>query len=118
MNKLLYFILTLFVISCKGQDCKFLKEDFKTYNKAQSVILSTNFAVEDSVNTSSSSWIKNANYFSCNNKFGYLILETSSKKYIFKEVPVKIWNEFKKADSFGRFYNQKIRSKYQFILNK
>lgn len=118
MDRILYCLLTLFVFSCKGQDCNNLKDNFNTYSEAQSSISRTTFSTEDSVDTSKSSWIKEADYYSCDNKFGYLILETSSKKYIFKKVPIKIWNEFKKADSFGKFYNQKIRSNYQFILNK
>jgi len=118
MNRVLYLLLTLFVFSCKGQSCENLKDSFKTFKEAQFSILETKFSLEDSLDTSKSSWIKEANYFSCDDEFGYLILETSTKKYIFKKVPLKVWEGFKKADSFGKYYSQSIRGKYQFILNK
>lgn len=118
MNKTLLLLITLFVISCQGQDCKLLKEEFTTYSEALKTISNTSFDFKDSTDTSSSSWIKDANYFSCDTQYGYLVLKTSSKKYIFKRVPLQIWNEFKKANSFGKYYNQKIRNQYQFILSE
>lgn len=117
MDKTLLFLITLFAISCQGQDCNLSKENFTTYSQALTTISQTSFNFKDSVDTSSSSWIKGANFFSCDTQYGYLILKTSAKEYIFERVPIQIWNEFKKASSFGKYYNQKIRNHYQFILN-
>jgi hypothetical protein len=35
------------------------------------------------------------------------------KSYIHKNVPIQVWNEFKKATSFGKFYNRNIKGVYQ-----
>ncbi|WP_084148808.1 KTSC domain-containing protein [Arenibacter latericius] len=40
-------------------------------------------------------------------------VKTSKKTYIFKNVPIAIWNNFKEAPSFGTYYNKHIRDKFQ-----
>ena len=38
------------------------------------------------------------------------------KEYIFKGVPKYLWEEFKVAPSYGKFYHQFIKGKYYFYL--
>lgn len=115
MNKLLIITFLLFTLSCKGQDCETLPLTYTSYSEAVKKITSATFNFTDSVNTSSSSWIRNADFYSCDGKQGYLIMKTSKKNYIFKNVPAQVWSSFKGATSFGKFYNKNIRGKYKLI---
>ncbi len=72
-------------------------------------ITSAKFKYVDEANTSKSSWIRGAKYYSCNSQLGYLIISINGKKYIHKDVPIKVWRDFKKANSFGSFYNNKLK---------
>lgn len=113
---LLLSFIALLSISCNSQNCSDLKEDFTTYEQAKRSIEKTNFTLSDTCNTSKSSWILGAEYYSCNNKNGYFLIKTKKKTYIHKNLPKGMWNEFRKADSFGKFYNSKIKGKYQLII--
>ncbi len=117
MKKLLFILLFIGITSCNSQNCEDISTTFTTYKEIISVIDTTNFTLEDDVNTSKSSWIRNANYYSCDNKIGFFVLKTNKKNYVFEKVPVSIWKQFKNADSFGRFYNSNIKNKYHLYLN-
>lgn len=116
MIKLFQILTLLCLFSCKAQDCENLPKTYTSYSEAVSTITSASFTIEDSVDTSSSSWIAGAGFYSCDSVEGYLILETSKKNYVFKEVPLSIWKEFKIASSFGTYYNSYIRGKYQLAI--
>ena len=63
----------------------------------------------DSFNTLRSSFIEKA-YYDIDNQ--YLILNLSWTNYHRCDVPEYIWNEFKKADSLGKYYNNYIKWEY------
>lgn len=118
MKNICLVLSLLFFCSCTGQPCEKLQENFTSYNEAKSKIEKAYFNFTDKVNTSKSSWVTNAKFYSCNNQDGYFILETSKKNYIFQGLPISIWKDFKSAESFGSYYNKFIRGKYRLILEK
>ena len=113
MLRLFSLLLILFTFSCKSQDCDTLPISFNSYKQATQTIPNTGFNYSDDVNTSQSSWIRTAKYYSCDEAYGFLILVTDKKDYIFQDVPLDIWKGFKNADSFGKYYNNYIRNMYQ-----
>lgn len=115
-NLIILFISFLTFTSCNGQDCNTIQNDFDSYKSALKTIKSSNFQISENCDTSKSSWIYNAEYFSCNKKTGFLLIKTKSKTYIHKEVPIEKWNEFKKGESFGKYYNKNIKNRFQLIL--
>jgi hypothetical protein len=116
--KNLFYIYFLFVsISCDTLNCTDFPTNFSSYNVIKETIEQTSFPFYDSVDTSKSTWIKKAEFYSCNNVTGFLILSTKNKEYIFKDVPIEIWYNFKKAPSYGSYYHKFIRNKYFFYLN-
>jgi len=118
LNFIKYFLFVFVFISssCNSQNCKELEGNFSNYEQAKKSIESTNFTISDKCNTSKSSWILGAEYYSCDKQTGYFFLRTNKKTYIHKDLPKELWNEFKNADSFGKFYNGKIKGKYQLII--
>jgi len=114
----LSFIISIltFNISCGGKDCNLIDGNFDSYKHAMQVIKSSDFEFSDHCDTSKSSWIYSAEYYSCDGKTGYFIIETKSKNYIHSEVPIEMWYEFKNADSFGKYYNRRIKGRFRLTL--
>lgn len=116
MRKII-FIFFLFIVSCSKKDCSDINSNFTSYKNAIEVVQNTSFQIEEKVNTDSS-WIDSIEYFSCDEASGYLIVNTKKGgSYIHENVPIHVWDEFKNADSFGRFYNQNIKGNYYLDIN-
>jgi hypothetical protein len=116
----LFYVLILALApltSLFSQDCKLMPAHFTSYNAATAWVKKASFKFTDNVNTSKSSWIRSASYYSCDGKTGFFIFSTDDMEYIHANMPVSIWNEFKHADSFGKYYNLNIKHRYQYYLN-
>ena len=98
--------------------CDQLPTTYSNYNKAISIIKTASFKIKESANTSKSSWINSASYFSCDGNTGYFIFVAKGKEYIHIGVPYSVWSVFKSAESFGSFYNKNIKHKYHLYLNQ
>ncbi len=115
--KFILLILTVLLLTtCTGQDCSKIDNDFESYKTALKIIKASEFKITEICDTSKSSWIYNAKYYSCNGITGFFLIETKSKTYIHPEVPIEKWNEFKKTESFGKYYNQNIKNRFQLLL--
>ena len=110
----LTFTFSLLFSNCRRKNCEQLSNNFGTFNEAINKIKSTRFRIEEEVNTSRSSWVKWASFYSCDGNYGYFILKTDKEEYLYSGMPYIIWQQFKDASSFGVFYNEKI--KHQYIL--
>lgn len=87
MKTKIFFFITLSLLvsitSCsQKKDCDQIAKQFETYDKAVEQIKSINFKIQETLNTSKSSWIKNASYYSCDGITGYFILKTSKKEIL------------------------------------
>jgi len=114
--KILFFV-TIIITSCNHKNCSEINLNFTFYKNAIGVVQNSSFAIEEKLDTNSS-WIDSIEYYSCDEASGYLIVNTKKgKSYIHKSVPIQVWNEFKNAGSFGRFYNQNIKGNYCLEIN-
>ena len=117
MRKLFFYFLCIVALNaCVQTDCNKLKQKFSSYNEAISIIKSTNFTFTDNVNTSRSSWVRGASFYSCNKQLGYFIIKTDERNYIHKDLPISVWYNFKKTSSYGSYYNRYIKNRYQLYL--
>jgi len=104
------------VIGCNAQNCKELKQ-FKSFEEALVEIKNSDFNIKETADVLKSSWIKNANFYSCDESVGYLIIMTSKRKeYIHENVPLYLWRQFRNSDSLGKFYNSNFKNKYKLQL--
>jgi hypothetical protein len=117
-NRLKYLLIVLTLIGCQTHECNDIPLKFISFEEANSTIKRTQFVFSDNINTSKSSWIRDANYYSCDNQTGYFLIKTDDQEYIYINLPITIWNEFKASTSFGKYYNKNIKNKYQLILSK
>jgi hypothetical protein len=107
-----------FIVACSRTDCDQLPKKFSSCDEAVKTIKATHFKVEESVNTSKSSWVRGAYYYSCDGVPGFFILKTDNQYYLYSNVPSEIWQGLKNSKSFGSYYNQYIKDKYVFNLNQ
>ena len=107
----------LFCISCTAdaqQSCEQLEDKYVDADRMVSLLGQTSFSFSEQFDTSQSSWIKAASFYSCDGAKGYFVLRTSKKVYLYKDVPKDLWSRFKQADSLGSFYNRQIKGRYEY----
>lgn len=110
------FLSLLFALN--AQTCNDLPVDFKSYTEALSKVKAATFLIKERIDCSESSWIKSAEYYSCDGYAGFFILTTKEDKFfLHKNVPIHIWKGFKGACSFGSYYNRNIKGKYKFLVD-
>ena len=80
-------------------------------------IRSATFLLTEEQNTDESSWIRGAEFYSCDGASGFFILRTDDWEYIHVDVPVAVWQGFKEATSFGSYYTANIKRRYRLRLN-
>lgn len=112
-NLIAFVLIVVLFSSCNDKNCNQLPNSFNNYRQALKEVKSAKFEINDKINTSKSSWIRGASFYSCDLQTGYLIIKTDKKEYIHQDIPIEVWNNFKKADSFGRYYSRNIRGKYK-----
>lgn len=122
MNKFLLTISICFALtisSCKTKDsCDKLPAQFSSFDQAVLKIKSSDFRIKEEANTSKSSWIRGASFYSCDENTGFYILQTDKQEYLYTNMPYSVWTDFKNAESLGTFYNNNINHKYIFQLTK
>jgi hypothetical protein len=116
-----FVLSSLITVLCfqnlQSQDCSQIPLSFSSYGQATSLVKSSTFKIKETLDTSKSSWIRGATYYSCDSKKGFLIIKTDDREYIHQNVPIEIWNSFKNASSFGSSYNANIKNKYRLVLS-
>jgi very-short-patch-repair endonuclease len=77
-------------------------------------ILDSNYQVEDTVENFTSSWIREAKYFSSDGKKGYVVIKADQGFLVNYNVPIETWIEFKNAKfkSLGSYYHRNIKNRY------
>ena len=104
-------------ISCTAdaqQSCEQIEEKYVDADRMVDLLKQTSFNFSEQIDTSQSSWIKAASYYSCDGAVGFFVLRTSKKVYLYKDVPKDLWSRFKQADSLGSFYNRQIKGRYEY----
>ena len=117
MKSKLLLLFSVILFSCK-QNSE-LPKQFSSYDEAVNTVENANFSIVEEAETegkSENNFIESAKYYSNDNVNGFLILNFNGKEYIFDEVPITVWNDFKSSDDMGKHYNQFIRGKYILTL--
>lgn len=109
------FYTQLFFFNCQGQDCHIFSFESTNPEQVLKEVRKVHFNLSEKVVTKKSSWISGIEYYSCDEKYGFLVMTTKKgKNYIHRDVPIQVWKEFKYASSFGSFYNENLKGKYRF----
>ena len=87
-------VLVLAVLSSTVYSGAIDRPDFTSYEKAIIWVRSNDNLTKDSVDTSKSSWIRAAEYYTDSSGYGFLILNMKGKEYIWEDVPIEVWTGF------------------------
>lgn len=96
----------------KKFSCDDLPEHFLNIDKALEFIRNCNFEFEEAFEALAVRGIRNVSYHSCDKVTGFLVLVTHDRTFIHKEVPIKVWEEFKYAESIETYYRLNIKFTY------
>ena len=84
MKVSIFIILSCVLLaSCQYEDCESIQANYESYNELTEAVKSHSFKIEEDLNTSKSSWIRHAEFYSCDGSIGYLIITTDKKEYSF-----------------------------------
>lgn len=111
-------LISGFFCPINGQDCNKIPSVFSSYEQAKQIVQSATFKIKDNIDTTKSSWIRGASFYSCDGKKGFLIIKTDARDYIHQNVPIEVWRGFKNADSFGNYYNSYLKGNYRLSLSQ
>ena len=117
MKSKLLLLFSVILFSCK-QNSE-LPKQFSSYDEAVNKVENASFSTVEEAETegkSENNFIESAKYYSNDDVKGFLILNFNGKEYIFDEVPITVWNDFKSSDDMGKYYNQSIRGIYILTL--
>lgn len=81
--------------------------------EAIATIQNTEFAFEQSFQTLDAIGVQKATFYSCGGN-GYVIVETSKRTELFKNVPQHVWMEWINANSINGFYHRVIQYNPQY----
>lgn len=118
MRTLPFFIALIFFglyLNAQKSNCLDTSENWNSEKEVISGIENINFKTSESISLEKSSWMKSAHYYTCDDKFGHLIIKCERKSFIHKNVPISVWQSLKVAKSVGRFYDHYIKDKYKIV---
>lgn len=99
--------------------CEEIPDSFSSFSEAERIVRNAKYQFTDKISNLDSEWITSAEYYSCDGKQGYFIMCTvKSGCYIFDDVEMEIWEGFKGAGDYGKYYHKAIKGKYRMYDRK
>lgn len=112
---LLGLIFTGLYLNAQINGCLHTKTNWDSAKDAIVAIENTSFRTSEAITDIHDSWLKSANYYSCNSDFGFLIVRGEKKTFVHQNVPVDVWLSLKSANSKGGYYNFYVKNKYKLL---
>ena len=120
MKKSIIFLTLIFagmILNAHIDNCAHTNTSWKSDKEAIKTIENEDFINTDEVAGAENSWMKSAHFYSCNEDFGFLIVKSKKKNFVHQNVPIKVWETLKAANSKGGYYNFYIKNKYKLQKN-
>ena len=126
MKQLGTTILFIVPIFCMGQNCKDLPKSFTSFTDALSHLYQTEFPFSDerretiqSLSEKKNAKLVQGSYFSCDKKNGYAVfIFLPGDIFIYEDIPMKLWEEYKKCLSTDIYYETNILTKHKYIFKQ
>lgn len=121
MKKLSLIVALIFIgmyLNASEDNCSQTSHSWKSKKEAITQIENTTFKTSESIRTPYSSWMLSAHFYTCDDKFGFLLIKSEKNNFLHEDVPVTVWNALKNAKSVAGYYNFYIKNKYKFNTTK
>jgi len=121
MKKLSLLIALIFIgmyLNASEDNCSQTSHSWKSKKEAITQIEKTTFKTSESISTPYSNWMTSAQFYTCDDKFGFLLIKSEKNTYLHEDVPITVWNALKNAKSIAGYYNFYIKNKYKFDTTK
>ena len=100
-----------FLIGPQKTDCDSLPPTYITSDQALEMIQAAQFRFTEDFEIRRNTGFRGANFYSCDNEQGFLIVKVDDQSIIFPDVPKKIWDEFIGSNNMEGYY-YKIKKDY------
>lgn len=91
-------------------DCHLLPDSLLKMDSARFLIENATYRLKESITISRYYEPNSADYYSCDGKTGYLIVQESADHFkIFSKIPVDLWEAFTSTNDPIGFYKDKIK---------
>lgn len=118
MKQLIVFLFIIFHLGIFGQNCSNAPNHFDSYEEAEEFVYSHEFEFSKTCNTSSSSWITCAKWYSCDGVTGYFLICIGQKTYLHTGLPLYIFQNLCNSTSIGSYYDTYIRGRYRLYVGE
>ncbi len=103
-----------FSIAPQKTNCDSLPPAFLNADQALEMIQAAKFRFTEDFQIRRNSGLRGANFYSCDNESGFLIVKVDDESIIFQDLPKKIWSQFIGSDNMEGYYF-KIKRKYSIL---
>lgn len=93
-----------FLIAPQKTDCDSLPPIFSGPGQALDMIRGAKFRFTEDFQIRRNSGFRGANFYSCDNEKGFLIVKVDDQSIIFPDVPKQIWDEFIGSNNMEGYY--------------
>ena len=100
-----------FLVGPQKTDCDSLPALFTDHHQALKMIRGANFRFTQDFEIRRNTGFRGANFYSCDNRNGFLIVKVNDQSIIFPDVPKQIWDEFIGSNNMEGYY-YKIKKDY------
>lgn len=114
---LISLVITGLYSNAQEENCSGQSENWKSEKKVLAGIENINFNTNETLQPDGKSWMISANFYSCDDQYGYLVVKSDNKTFVHHNVPISVWRSLKEAKSIGGFYNFYIKDYYKFGKN-
>lgn len=91
---------------------------FEDMAEGVKAIENATFRFQQNITTTRSSGFQSVHYYSCDHKYGFMIVRIDNEKTAYREVPLFVWEGFTETKDLEHFYADKIINLMLLITEK
>ena len=106
-----------FLVGPNKTDCDSLPEIFPDQDRALELIQGAKFRFTQEFEIRRNAGFRGANFYSCDNEEGLLVVKVDDQSIIFPNVPKRIWDEFIGSNNMEGYY-LRIKREYPILQTR
>ncbi|MCG8310215.1 MAG: KTSC domain-containing protein [Cytophagales bacterium] len=115
MKKLALIVVLILIgmyLNAQEENCAQISQGWNSEEDAIEQVQNTIFKTHETI-LPKDSWVKIAHFYSCDDEYGFVIVQSTDTTFIHQNVPKTVWAALKEARSVSGFYNFYIKNIYK-----